>query len=143
MQYKKGDRVKHPKKPDWGIGQVLADSTGGTVRIFFTHAGDKTMSLDFVQPEKLSGDAASSPILDQLNLAAQPTRDAKGKVLCTNCGAPTQFGETANPKRYQLGWCEPCFKHSQRTFKDETTGETRYIDEFRTIDGIKSRYGPH
>ena len=36
MQYKKGDRVKHPKKPDWGIGQVLADSTGGTVRIFFT-----------------------------------------------------------------------------------------------------------
>lgn len=101
------------------------------------------MSLDFVQPEKLSGDAASSPILDQLNLAAQPTRDAKGKVLCTNCGAPTQFGETANPKRHQLGWCEPCFKHSQRTFKDETTGETRYIDEFRTIDGIKSRYGPH
>lgn len=63
MQYKKGDRVKHPKKPDWGIGQVLADSTGGTVRIFFTHAGEKTMSLDFVQPEKLSGDAASSPIL--------------------------------------------------------------------------------
>ncbi len=96
-----------------------------TVRIFFTHAGEKTMSLDFVQPEKLSGDAASSPILDQLNLAAQPTRDAKGKVLCTNCGAPPQFGETANPKRHQLGWCEPCFKHSQRTFKDETTGETR------------------
>lgn len=42
MQYKKGDRVRHPKKPDWGIGQVLADSTGGTVQIFFTHAGEKT-----------------------------------------------------------------------------------------------------
>lgn len=143
MQYKKGDRVNHPKKPDWGIGQVLVDSNGGTVRIFFTRAGEKTISLDFVQPEKLSGDAASSLILDQLNLTSQPTREVRGKVLCTNCGAPTQFGDTANPKRYQLGWCEPCFRHSQRTFIDKTSGETRYIDEFRTIDGIKSRYGPH
>ncbi len=143
MEYKKGDRVRHPKKPDWGIGQVLTDSTDGTVRIFFTHAGEKTMSLDFVQPEKLSCDAALSPILDQLNLAAEPTKDAKGKVLCTNCGAPTQFGETANPTRYRLGWCEPCFKHSQRTFEDKHTGEKRYFDELRTIDGIKSRYSPH
>ncbi|WP_053842389.1 DUF3553 domain-containing protein [Paracidovorax avenae] len=143
MEYKKGDRVRHPKKPDWGIGQVLTDSTDGTVRIFFTHAGEKTMSLDFVQPEKLSGDAALSPILDQLDLAAEPTKDAKGKVLCTNCGAPTQFGETANPTRYRLGWCEPCFKHSQRTFEDKHTGEKRYFDELRTIDGIKSRYSPH
>mgnify|MGYP003788994971 CR=1 FL=1 len=60
MQYKKGDRVRHPKKPDWGIGQVLADSIDGTVRIFFANAGEKTISLDFVQPEKVSGDAASS-----------------------------------------------------------------------------------
>ena len=142
MQFKKGDRVRHPKKPDWGIGQVLADSTGGAVRIFFTHAGEKTISLDVVQPEKLTGDAASSPILDRLDLAP-PAKDAKGKVLCKNCGAPTQFGDTANPTRYRLGGCDPCFKHSQRTFEDKDTGEKRYYDELRTIDGIKSRYSPH
>ena len=143
MDYRKGDRVRHPKKPDCGISKVLTDSTDGTVRIFCTHAGGKTMSLDFVQPERLSGDAASRLILDQLDLAAQPTKDAKGKVLCTNCAAPTQFGETANPTRYRLGWCEPCFKLSQRTFEDKHSGEKRYFDELRTIDGIKSRYSPH
>ena len=143
MQYKKGDRVKHPKKPEWGIGQVLADSTDGTIRIFFAQAGEKTLALDFVHPELLSSDVASSPILDRLDPIAQPAKDAKGKVLCANCGAPTQFGDTANPKRYRLGWCEPCFKHSQRTFEDKSTGEKRYYDELRTIDGIKSRYSPH
>lgn len=143
MQYRKGDRVKHPKKSEWGIGQVLADSSSGTVRIFFANAGEKSISLDFVQPEKLSGDEAASAILDQLDLVVNPAKDAMGKVLCTNCRAPTQFGVTANQKRLQLGWCEPCFKHSQRTFSDKFTGETRYIDEFRTIDGIKSRYDPH
>ena len=143
MHYKKGDRVRHPKKPDWGIGQVQADSIDGTVRIFFANAGEKTISLDFVQPEKVSGDAASSPVLDQLGRTETPSRDSKGKVLCANCGAPTQFGETANPTRYRLGWCDPCFKHSQRTFEDKQTGEKRYYDELRTVDGIKSRYSPH
>ena len=40
MDYRKGERVKHPKKPDWGVGQVLTDSSGGSVKIFFTHAGE-------------------------------------------------------------------------------------------------------
>lgn len=142
MQYKKGDRVSHPKKSDWGIGQVLVDSTDGSVQIFFTHAGEKTISLDFVRPEKLSGDTASSHILDQLVLMARPTKYAKGKVVCTNCGAPTP-AVRANPKRYGLGWCEPCFKHSQRTFEDKQTGEKRYYDELRMIDGIKNPYSPH
>ena len=142
MQYKKGDRVRHPKKPDWGIGQVLGDSIDSTVRIFFSNAGEKTISLDFVQPEKVSGDVASSPVLDQLGRTEAPLRDAKGKVLCKNCGAPTQFGETANPTRHRLGWCEPCFKHSQRTFEDKHTGEKRYYDELRTVDGIKNRFSP-
>lgn len=142
MQFKKGDRVRHPKKSDWGIGQVLADSSNGSVRIFFTYAGEKTLSLDFIQLEKLLIDEASSLTLDRLDQVSQPIRSAKGKILCTNCGSPTQFGETANPKRYALGWCEPCFRHSKRTLKDEVTGEKRYLDEFRTIDGIKTHWSP-
>ena len=142
MDYRKGERVKHPRKPDWGVGQVLADSSGGSVKIFFMHAGEKAISLDFVQPVKLSGDEAASVILDSLDFSDADSKDLKGKVACANCGAPTQFGETANPTRYRLGWCDPCFKHSQRTFEDKQTGEKRFYDELRTIDGIKSRYSP-
>jgi hypothetical protein len=49
---------------------------------------------------------------------------------------------TTNPKRFSHGWYEPCFRHTQRTFQDNTTGETHYYDDFKTIDGIKSRCGP-
>ncbi|MGI0035714.1 MAG: DUF3553 domain-containing protein [Nitrososphaera sp.] len=27
MTYKKGQRVRHPKKADWGLGEVLEDAT--------------------------------------------------------------------------------------------------------------------
>ena len=142
MVYTKGDRVKHPKKPEWGIGQVLANSISGEVRIYFANVGEKTISLDFVQPEKLLGDAAQSPILDSVGGNEAPSRNSKEKSVCANCGAPTRFTETANPVRSSLSWCDPCFKHSQRTFKDKETGDKRYYDELRTVDGIKGRYSP-
>lgn len=66
----------------------------------------------------------------------------KPKILCKNCGQSTSFGETAGLERVKLGWCNPCYKHSQRTFKDKHTGEKHFYDELRTIDGIKSRYSP-
>ena len=56
--------------------------------------------------------------------------------------SPSRGFDTSARARFTNKACR-INKHSQRTFKDETTGETRYIDEFRTIDGIKSRYGPH
>ena len=49
MKYSKGDRVRHPKRGDWGLGEVLADSDGGSVRIFFVEAGEKTISLDIIR----------------------------------------------------------------------------------------------
>jgi Protein of unknown function (DUF3553) len=42
MQYKKGLRVKNPYAPDWGIGEVLEDTAGNTVSVFFVDAGQKT-----------------------------------------------------------------------------------------------------
>ena len=66
----------------------------------------------------------------------------KPKTLCKNCGQPTTFGETADQKRVEMGWCNPCFTHSQRTFMDKESGAKRYYDDLRTIDGIKSRFSP-
>lgn len=44
MKFRQGDRVRHPNKPDWGIGQVLDDSDGDDVRVFFVGVGEKSLS---------------------------------------------------------------------------------------------------
>lgn len=59
-----GDKVRHPKRPDWGIGKVMAVASDGKARIFFIHAGVKTILLSHVDFEKIEGEEASHPILD-------------------------------------------------------------------------------
>lgn len=66
MHYKKGDRVKHPSRPEWGPGQVLEDSRDDKVRVFFSGDGRKNLSLKYVEPVKISGAEARHPILDHL-----------------------------------------------------------------------------
>lgn len=65
MRFSQGERVTHPNKPDWGIGQVLDDSDK-TVRVFFVGAGEKTLRLDYVALTKVEGDAARNAMLDNL-----------------------------------------------------------------------------
>jgi hypothetical protein len=48
MDYKKGDRVKHPTKDDWGLGEVLENSNGDTVRVFFVGTGEKTSLMSVI-----------------------------------------------------------------------------------------------
>ena len=66
MTYKKGERVKHPGLPEWGLGKVLEDSRDDKVRIFFTGEGRKILSLKHVEPVRISGAEASHPVLDHL-----------------------------------------------------------------------------
>lgn len=66
MQYKKGERIRHPKREDWGIGEVCADSVGGFVTVFFENAGEKKISLEHVHFYKVSGKDAISPVLDEI-----------------------------------------------------------------------------
>ena len=69
MEYKKGERVKHPTKEDWGLGEVLENSNGATVRIFFVGAGEKNLSLQYVQPIKIEGAEANNAVLDNLKIS--------------------------------------------------------------------------
>lgn len=69
MEYEKGDRVRHPSKKDWGLGEVLEDSAGDNVRIFFVGAGERKISLQYAQPEKISGQKAAHPVLDNLRIS--------------------------------------------------------------------------
>lgn len=66
MEYKKGERVRHPKLVDWGLGQVLADSCNDSVKIFFVGVGEKVLSLKYVQPEHVNIENAHHPVLDHL-----------------------------------------------------------------------------
>ena len=68
MKYNKGERVKHPSRDDWGLGEVLAGSDGKSVRIFFVDAGEKIISLDIIQPIQVAGVEAAHPVLDNLKI---------------------------------------------------------------------------
>ena len=65
-EYFKGVRVKHPDHPEWGLGQILSDSAGGRVRVFFIDAGEKMLMLSHVSLVKVEGNEAQSLFLDNL-----------------------------------------------------------------------------
>jgi hypothetical protein len=138
---RKGDLVRHPKKEDWGVGQVRNVTDDGVATITFERVGEKSISMRHVDMVHIGRSAAVADEPAQSAAKARPEMPIDGsKVLCSNCGQPTVFTENSSPQRYALGWCDACFKHSQRTFSDKVTGETRYFDELRTIDGIRHRY---
>lgn len=89
--YAKGDRVRHPTKSEWGLGEVLEDSQGNQVRIYFVDAGEKTLLLSHVKPELVSGVNASHPELDDLSLKVTP----KLKTILGN-GDKKKFAEQYN-----------------------------------------------
>lgn len=69
MPYAKGDRVIHPGKPEWGLGEVLEDSSSSTVRVFFVGSGERQLSLAHVTLQLATGATAKHSVLDNLTLA--------------------------------------------------------------------------
>jgi len=69
MEYKKGDRVKHPAKDDWGLGEILEDSKNNEVRVFFVGAGEKKLSLKIIQLQKIENADAQHSMLDNLKIS--------------------------------------------------------------------------
>jgi hypothetical protein len=76
MSLKKGDRVRHPTKAEWGLGEVLTDSNGEKVRVFFVGVGvgEKTLSLTHVTLDCIPKDEAAHPLLDNLRVPAESGR---------------------------------------------------------------------
>lgn len=71
---KQGDRVRHPLKAEWDLGEVLGDATGGKVRVFFVGVGEKTLSLNHVTLEYVPPHEAAHPVLDNLHIPAASGR---------------------------------------------------------------------
>ena len=66
MLYKKGERVKHLTMQEWGIGEVIEDSKGDSVDIFFVNVGKKKLSLKVAALEKIKGMKSDNQLLDNL-----------------------------------------------------------------------------
>ena len=74
MDYKKGERIRHPEKEEWGLGQLLNDSLDEKVEVFFTEVGEKLLSLKYMKPVRIEGDEAESAVLDNLVKSARSDR---------------------------------------------------------------------
>lgn len=110
MEYKKGDRVKHPTKEDWGLGEVLENSNSESVRVFFVGAGEKTLSLKYVQPEKVAEDEAAHPVLDNLKIS----KSASG-IKYQSLPQSIQFFLEQFPE----GFYGEKYKEHEREYKDK------------------------
>ena len=66
QQFKRGDRVRHEKRTDWGLGEVLDDQHGDRVRIIFEDEGLKTFQLGIANFLNVSGEEAQSEYLTAL-----------------------------------------------------------------------------
>ena len=63
-----GDRIRHPAKPEWGIGQVL-DVDSSKAEVFFVEAGSKIISLRHVSLAILHP-PPTHPLLDRIDSKA-------------------------------------------------------------------------
>jgi Protein of unknown function (DUF3553) len=108
MWLKKEDRVRHPIKAEWGLGEVLEDSNGETVRVFFVGTGPKTLSLKYVTLECIPKDEAAHPILDNLRVPEKSDRHPYQSLPV----AIERFRE-----RYPQGFSDDRFVKEEREYK--------------------------
>lgn len=105
---KAGDKVRHPKKPDWGIGKVMEVTSDGKAIIFFIHAGEKTLLLSYVDFEKIEGEEANHPILDNPSFFERAT--VKGHISLPD--ARVDF-----LKRFPEGFEDAAYLKEERNYK--------------------------
>jgi hypothetical protein len=110
MEYKKGDRVKHPTKDDWGLGEVLADSNKENVKIFFVGAGKKTIALKYSQPIKVQDSEKNHPVLDN-----PANKNTLYKVKYQSISKSIQYFLEQFPD----GFYGMRFKEEERNYKDK------------------------
>lgn len=127
MQYLKGQRVIHPAKPDWGLGEVLNHSNGDTVEIFFVGVGQKTLALSYVEPEKIRGAAAANVHLD--NLARNPS-DSAPKYH--SLAKATDLFLDAYPGGFQ----GDRYMSEEREYKDAASAKARELLDKKALAGM-------
>lgn len=83
MNLSKGQYVRHPKKPDWGVGEILEVISGTKVRVDFETVGEQKLDLRYVTLEPVEDAEAES--LQSRRLNPSPLRKIdmdKVRSLC-------------------------------------------------------------
>lgn len=135
MEFKKGERVKNPTRPDWGLGKVLEDSLHGKARIQFKTVGEKLVSLNHVALTLVTGAEAHDPALDDSRKVA-PKRRKEYKdleqlrtIFLTKFPggfASREFAETE--RNYKLAACELMHELLNATSFEELRAANDYAE---------------
>ena len=112
-----GDRVRHAKRPEWGIGSVIkteqtnvAGRATQRVSVRFPNAGLKTLSTQHAELERVDGQDASSIVadrptvesLDRMKGADWLAPMAERKVEALMIGLPDEATDRFRPLRARL-----------------------------------------
>ena len=81
MTFQQGDWVRHPKCPDWGIGEVLGQD-GDTVRVLFQQKGEKKLNTQYVNLEAVEAPVDSRNQCPGIH-ARRTVEMGKLEVLCS------------------------------------------------------------
>jgi Protein of unknown function (DUF3553) len=92
--FKRGDRVKHESRSDWGLGEVLNDQAGERVRVIFEDVGVKTFDLRFAKFVLVNGEEAQSEYLTAL------VRQANKPVKKSSHHRPNHLSFTAAVEKF-------------------------------------------
>lgn len=123
---KKGMRVKHVSKPEWGVGQLLEDANNEHIRIFFTGKGEVVVGAAFedkLQP--LAGQESHSDLLDHLYL---PT-PGKSWPLVTIGQARNRLLEL-----FPGGLHGPRMQENERAYKDRLI---KFSQDLYRVDALQ------
>jgi len=106
--FKKGDRVTHPKRQQWGIGEILEDELDNAVRVFFVDEGEKKLGLQYVDLQLVEGKEADNEFLD--NLILEPKQSGIRE---------RSFGQIVEHflKIFPLGFDDPNYFDHERDYK--------------------------
>ena len=107
---KKGQRVIHTSRPNWGLGQLLEDENASEIRVFFEASSEGVVRLGATARDKLrvvTGAEAHSTLLDNLDVVG-------GKKRVTLDSAKQRF-----QKLFIGGFYGKRLLEEERNYKDE------------------------
>jgi Protein of unknown function (DUF3553) len=119
---KRGDRLRHATKTEWGVGEVLEDELGRQVQVFFEDVGAKSFDAEHAKFVKLSGEDSQSDYLTALvahyraELAKPVARGTKPKPSFMSFGKAVENFLSYFPN----GFRDPAYidgPHNERAYK--------------------------
>jgi len=117
--YKRGDRVKHKTKTDWGLGEVLADQEGDKIQIVFEDAGLKMFRVDVAPLLKVEGEESQSPHLGILVKQERKRMGRPKNAAASPHELVLKFSEAVVHflKHFPGGFQDLAYQNSERAYK--------------------------